>query len=61
MPAESNLYLVGHGPGVAVESTNLAGITYVTGDAAAMSYERDFVVSVGVVMVLSNPESQSGS
>jgi hypothetical protein len=56
----SNLYLVGHGPGLDVESTNLAGMVYVTA-VAAMIYERDFVVSVGFVMELSNPLSQAGS
>jgi hypothetical protein len=60
MLVSSNLYLVGHGPGLDVESVNLAGMVYVT-VAAAMIYERDFVVSAGATTVVSNPLSQAGS
>jgi hypothetical protein len=60
MPVSSNLYLVGHGPGLDVESVNLDGMVYVT-VAAAMIYERDFVTSVGATTVASNPLSQAGS
>jgi hypothetical protein len=61
MLVASNFHLVGHGPGLVAESTNLPGIVYVTGLVAAMRIERDFVVSPGVVSLDSNPLSQAGS